>query len=155
MRLELTKRSDYAIRACLYLALQDSSGHVPSRRIATEMDIPQRFLPQVLADLAAAGIVDAQIGRSGGYRLRRPASSLSIHELVEAIEGPSRSAQCVLRQRSCDASRACAFHPAWARAQTALIDVLAGTSLAEIAAAAGVAGSASAVGQPSLERSPS
>ena len=152
MRLELTKRSDYAIRACLHLALGGGNGHVSSRRIAAEMDIPERFLPQVLGDLASAGILDAQIGRTGGYRLSRPATALSIHEIVEAVEGPTRSVQCVLRQRHCDATRACAFHPAWVRAQTALIDVLAGTTLADIAGAARSPGTAPVTG-PSPERS--
>ncbi len=71
MRLQLTKRTDYAIRACLYLASNQSERPASSALIAGQMEIPERFLPRVLGDLNKAGIVEAQIGRSGGYRLLR------------------------------------------------------------------------------------
>jgi Rrf2 family protein len=135
MRLQLTKRTDYAIRACLYLASNVREGPASSRRIAEHMDIPERFLPRVLADLSEAGIVDARIGRNGGYRLQRSPDGLSILELIETVEGASRSNTCVLRQRACDASRPCAFHPTWEEAQTAFTDVLATTTLTDLAAA--------------------
>lgn len=132
MRLQLTKRTDYAIRACLYLAATGPESPDSSRRIAEVMDIPERFLPRVLAGLSAAGIVQAQIGRTGGYRLQRSPDQLSILELIEAIDGPSRSNACVLRQRACDATQPCAFHPVWEEAQTAFIDVLATTTLVDL-----------------------
>lgn len=133
MRLRLTKRTDYAIRACLYLA---SGGHdepASSRSIARHMEIPERFLPRVLADLAAAGIVESQIGRNGGYRLQRSPDRLSVLDVIETVEGATRSDACVLRQRACDASRPCAFHPVWAEAQTSFIDILAATTLSDLA----------------------
>jgi Rrf2 family protein len=133
MRLQLTKRTDYAIRACLYLASNGCDTPASSRRIAQRMEIPERFLPRVLSDLTEAGIMEARIGRAGGYRLQRPPDRLSILELIETVEGPSRSDVCVLRQRACDASQPCAFHPVWEEAQTAFIDVLATTTLADLA----------------------
>ena len=51
MRIELTKRGDYAVRAMLALARAPEGGVVSARRIADAMDIPVRFLPQVLGDL--------------------------------------------------------------------------------------------------------
>lgn len=133
MRLRLTKRTDYAIRACLLLAVTPDVA-VSSRRIAERMDIPDRFLPQVLADLGRAGLVDATAGKNGGYRLRREPATLTLLELVEAVEGPTRSEQCVLEDRACDDGRPCALHPVWSAAQSAFLRVLASTSLAEIAA---------------------
>ena len=64
MRLELTHRGSYAIRAVLTLGRADRDEVVPARRIAKEMDIPVRFLPQVLGDLSRAGIVEALASRS-------------------------------------------------------------------------------------------
>lgn len=130
MRLELTRRSEYAIRACLRLASAD--GVVSGPTIAAETAAPDRFLARILVDLVAAGIVEARMGRSGGYRLRTPAASLTLLELVEAVEGPSRSTRCVLHQRACDASRPCAIHPVWTSAQDGLIDVLAATTLGDL-----------------------
>jgi len=97
MRLQLTKRTDYAIRACLYLASGDHPGPASSRRIAQHMEIPERFLSQVLGDLTQAGIVEAQIGRSGGYRLRRSPNRLSILELIETVEGAHGGEEALLR----------------------------------------------------------
>ena len=133
MRLRLTKRTDYAIRACLLLSVTPDVP-VSSRRIAERMDVPDRFLPQVLAELARAGLVEATSGKLGGYRLRRDPAELTLLELVETVEGPSRSEQCVLSERACGDEHPCALHPVWSAAQSAFISVLASTSLAEIAA---------------------
>ena len=135
MRLQLTKRTDYAIRACLYLASDESERPACSSSIALRMEIPERFLPRVLGELLQAGIVEAQIGRNGGYRLRRSADRVSILELLETLEGPTRTDRCALRQQQCDAADTCAFHPVMNQAQSALIEVLAATTLADLVAA--------------------
>jgi Rrf2 family protein len=130
MRLELTRRSEYAIRACMRLAGSDRL--LSGREIAASTDVPERFLARVLVELVKSGLIEAQLGRTGGYRLRRPPRALTLLELVEAIEGPSRSTRCVLRQRACDASHPCAIHPVWAAAQSGVIGVLAATTLADL-----------------------
>src|SRR3990172_3736087 len=76
MRLQLTKRADYGIRAMLALArARDERMSAP--RIAAAMRIPRHFLPQVMADLARAGLVKSTAGRHGGYRPARPAGGVS------------------------------------------------------------------------------
>ena len=69
MRLDLTMRADYAIRAVL--ALTKARGMMSSRKIADEMKIPPRFLPQIMGDLSRAGLVEAHPGRAGGYVLAK------------------------------------------------------------------------------------
>ena len=130
MRLELTRGSEYAIRACMRLAGSDRL--LSSREIAASTDVPERFLARVLVELVKAGLIEAHLGRTGGYRLRRPPRAVTLLELVEAIEGPSRSGRCVLRQRACDPRHACAIHPVWASAQSGLIGVLETTTLADL-----------------------
>ncbi len=130
MRLELTRRSEYAIRACVLLA--GSEAQRSSREIATATDVPERFMARILVELVASGLVEARIGRTGGYRLARDASGISLLELVEAVEGPSRSTRCVLRQTTCDPARPCAIHPVWASAQSGLIDTLAESTLSDL-----------------------
>jgi Rrf2 family protein len=103
------------------------------REIAAAMGIPVRFLPQVMGDLARAGLVEAQTGRTGGYRLRREPSSISVLEVVEAIEGDSRRATCVLRGGPCGLDGTCDVHEVFASAQEALLAPLAATSLADLA----------------------
>jgi Rrf2 family protein len=132
MRLQLTKRTDYAIRACLLLAAE-SRCPIPGRRIAEQMRIPDRFLPQVMADLGRAGIVTATNGKHGGYCLSRDPASLSLLEVVESVERTDRRPSGLLAA-SCDAGPGWAIHPVWGEAQAAFVDVLAGASIAELAA---------------------
>jgi Rrf2 family protein len=124
MRLELTKRADYGIRAVLALAEAGSETRLSVRRIAAEQRIPARFLPQAMTDLVAAGIVEGFTGRTGGYRLARPAASISLLEVIEAVEGDSRRVTCVLRGGPCQLNGVCAVHHVFASTQAAMMDEL-------------------------------
>src|SRR5262245_22602864 len=133
MRLELTHRGAYAIRAVLTLARHDGGPVVPARAIACEMDIPVRFLPQVLADLSRAGLVEARLGRTGGYRLTRAPAAISLLEIIEAVEGDARRQTCVLTGKQCGTSpERCGVHDVFSRAQVAILTRLEGTTVADI-----------------------
>ncbi len=133
MRLELTKRGDYAVRAMLALACGDGGRMLSAPRIAEEMTIPPRFLPQVMGDLVRAELVVSEPGRAGGYRLARPASSISLLTIIEAIEGDSRRQTCVLRGGPCSKDGLCAVHAAFFAAEDTLVRTLDGVTLADVA----------------------
>jgi Rrf2 family protein len=132
MRLELTRRGDYAVRTMIFLA-RSGAAIVPADRIAGEMGIPSRFTREVLHDLDAAGLVKAMTGRSGGYRLVRPAESVSLLEVIEAVEGDSRRRTCVLRGAPCGQDGFCDVHRVFFEAQEALLARLAATTVAALA----------------------
>ena len=134
MRLELTKRADYAIRAVVALAAAAPAERLSVRWIAANRGIPVRFLPQVMADLVAARIVEGAPGRTGGYRLARPATKISMLEVVEAVEGDSRRRTCVLRGGACSVDGVCDVHEVFAAAQDALIRHLGGATIASVGA---------------------
>jgi Rrf2 family protein len=130
MRLELTRRGDYAIRACVLLArLGDDITSGGS--IARATGIPERFVGQVMGDLVRADLVEANVGRHGGYRLARAANQISLLEIVEAVEGDTRRRTCILRGGACAAETRCSVHEFFESAQTALIERLAGAPLSE------------------------
>lgn len=104
--------------------------------IAADHRIPVRFLPSAMADLVAAGLVEGTTGRTGGYRLARAASTITLLDVIEAVEGDPRRTTCVLRGSPCLVSGACNVHAVFAAAQEALLERLAATTLAEIVAAA-------------------
>ena len=131
MRLELTRRADYAVRAMLELARADA-GLVSGPAIAAAASIPRRFVAQVMGDLVGAGLAEARTGRSGGYRLSRPAERISILEVVEAVEGDARRRTCVLRAAPCLRDGACEVHAIFSAAQDALLDRLGAASLASV-----------------------
>lgn len=132
MRLELTKRADYAIRAVVALAAADPGNRLSVRRIAADQDIPVRFLAQVMADLVSAAIVEGRPGRSGGYRLARPSSEVGLLEVIEAVEGDSRRRGCVLRRGPCRVSATCDAHAVFAAGQADLLERFRTTSIASL-----------------------
>jgi Rrf2 family protein len=107
---------------------------VTTRQIADEMAIPVRFLPQVMADLSRARLVDATTGRSGGYRQARPPDQISLLDVVTAIEGDSRSTECVLRGGPCGRDGHCDVHDVFASGQQALLGRLREATLASVVA---------------------
>jgi Rrf2 family protein len=132
MRLELTHRGDYAVRAMLALAANEDGELLTVRQIATAMDIPVGFLPRVMAELGRAGLVTSTIGRTGGYALGRPAGRISLLEVIEAVEGDGRRTRCALRGGPCGSDGYCQVHDAFSAAQDALLEQLASASLADV-----------------------
>jgi Rrf2 family protein len=132
MKLVPTRRTDYGIRALLFLA-GAGAAPVAAGTIGEAMDIPTGFLQQVLRELQQAGLVTSRPGPAGGYALARPAEEVTVLQIVEALEGPLRSAECALRGGPCHWDDVCALHWVWSSARDALCDELAGATLARVA----------------------
>src|SRR5487761_2372376 len=131
----LSKRGDYVVRSALCLARAYTGGeHRKIREVVAEMDVPQTFASQILADLVRAGIASSRAGKSGGYRLVRSPEEVSLLEVIAAGEGPLRAERCALGEGPCRWDQVCPLHETWGSATGALRDTLARTSLAEIAA---------------------
>jgi Rrf2 family protein len=128
MRLDLTKRSDYAIRAMLALT-GAKEGLVSSRKIAAEMHIPPRFLPQIMGDLTRAGLVEAHPGRAGGYRLAQDPRTVTVLGVIEAVEGDPHRQICVMRGSPCGQDGHCGVHDVFYSAETAILDILRSATL--------------------------
>lgn len=132
MKLVPTRRTDYAVRACLFLANQ--SGETAKAAVIGEaMDIPKGFLHQVLQELQRAGLVNSRSGPNGGYVLARDPEKITIRNIVEAMEGALGSQECALRGGPCHWASVCALHDVWSSAQQALIDALSESTLARVA----------------------
>ena len=134
MRLTFTKQGDYAVRAMLALARSDPDAWLSVARISGSMSMPQRFLPRVMRDLGEAGLVEARTGRAGGYRLARPASEITLLDVLAAADPEDESRRCVLRGIPCGLDGRCAVHDVFDEARGALDQRLASTSLEELAA---------------------
>jgi Rrf2 family protein len=132
VRLELTRRGDYAVRAMLALAADTTSDWLSVPRISASMSIPARFLPAVMSDLVRAGLVEGRTGRTGGYRLRRPAASISLLDVIDAIEPEREPRRCVLRGGPCGRDGHCAVHDAFTGARTSMFERLAEVSLEDV-----------------------
>ena len=128
MRLQLTRRGDYAIRAMVLLAREPESVKTGAE-IARSTDIPKHLVAQVMGKLVRAGLVRARIGRHGGYWLGDQGRDTRILEIVEAVEGDARRERCVLSGAQCDVEDRCEVHDIFASAQEALVSRLAKATL--------------------------
>ena len=99
------------------------------------MSIPARFLPAVMSDLVRAGLVEGRTGRTGGYRLRRPAGSISLLDVIDAVEPEPEPRRCVLRGGPCGRDGHCAVHDAFTGARTSMFERLAEVTLEDVSAA--------------------
>ena len=120
MEVSLNRKSDYAIRAVLFVAHQDTGRLVKAREISEAMKVPQKYLAQILAALVRASILEATAGRVGGYKLARPASEINMLEVFRAVETRSEISRCLLRGIPCDSEGFCDVHEVWLRAKDAM-----------------------------------
>ena len=87
--MRLSARVDYALRAVAELAASSADGKlVTADRLAGAQQIPPKFLESILLQLRRGGVVVAQRGPEGGYRLARPAGDISLAEIIRVIDGP-------------------------------------------------------------------
>lgn len=86
--MRVSRRGLYALKALVHLAEAYDRGLVPTHSIASEEDIPEKFLEAILLALKNARLITAERGRGGGYRLRRPPQEVFIGDVVRMIDGP-------------------------------------------------------------------
>jgi Rrf2 family protein len=128
MRLEISRRSDLALRALRWLA---ASGEREKReRLAEAVGTSPDFAARVMGPLVHAGWVYSETGRHGGYLLVADLADVSVLEVIEATEGPLDPDRCVLRGGPCEVPEPCALHEAWARARQAMLQQLMATPVA-------------------------
>src|SRR5262249_34271817 len=82
--------SSYAIGALAFMARRKGGELVPSHRIAQAEGLSKSFLLKILKQLTLAGVLHSVKGPQGGYRLARPAKTISLLEVLEAVDGPVR-----------------------------------------------------------------
>jgi len=133
--LRLTKKSKYAVRALMELALDECGSPLGVYEIARRQRIPERFLEQIFGDLRRAGILTSKRGAHGGFCFATPPDKVTILDIVEILDGEVRPARCsaggtcyIVEAPLCTTSRI------WDEARVALEGVFGRYTIAEIAA---------------------
>jgi Rrf2 family protein len=85
--MQISARSDYAIRALAELAAA-GAGPVKAERLAGSQRIPAKFLENILSELRHANLLLSQRGADGGYWLARPATEITLADIIRAVDGP-------------------------------------------------------------------
>lgn len=118
--MQITRQADYAVRAVLELATNDSNERLTAEEIAERRAIPLAFLSKTLGRLAEVGIVTTRRGVKGGVELGRPPANITLLEVVEAIDGPIALNECVLNEDACRWTDSCPVHGVWCQLQNQL-----------------------------------
>ncbi len=129
MRLELNKRTDLALRAMQTLC--SYGDRLAGTDLAETLGTTHPYLPQIMSPLVRKRWVSSTSGPRGGYELVAQLDSISVLELIEAMEGATDTDTCVLSGEICNSSDPCALHGAWSQARDALLRELSSTSLAD------------------------
>jgi DNA-binding IscR family transcriptional regulator len=104
--LSITSKSPYAVRALVELHRIGDSEPVPIAELARRGDIPVQFLEQLFATLRRAGVLRSQRGVKGGYLLARPASQVTVLEVVELLDGSLGHGATGVFEEAAEAARA-------------------------------------------------
>jgi Rrf2 family transcriptional regulator, cysteine metabolism repressor len=129
--MKISAKAEYACLAVLALAQHGPDAPpLRIREISEAYGIPDRYLVQILLQLKGAGLVTSTRGASGGYRLARAASSISLSEILSAVEGPDTVHRDVSGSKR---STAAVLNPVWESVRAAERAVLDRTTIAQLA----------------------
>ena len=131
--LRITKLTDYAVLVLADMVRPDGEARAASD-VSENTRIPQPTVSKVLKLLARAGLVVSERGKNGGYRLSRAPDSISVAEIVDAVEGPIAVTECSAVQRGCcDLEGHCPTETNWVRINDAIRQALRGITLSDMA----------------------
>ncbi len=131
--MRVTTKSDYALRALIELANEADDRAVTADELGRRQDIPHNFLQTILGDLRKADILIAQRGQSGGWRLAKPAETVTIADVIRAVDGPLVSVYGVRPESVSYNGRAEVLKPVWIAARDALREVLESVTIDQLA----------------------
>jgi Rrf2 family protein len=152
--MQLTRAADYAIRVMVYLATQPADRRILLPTLAEATEAPESFLSKILQALSRAELISSRRGQSGGFAILPRGRQASMHEVIEAIDGPICLNVCLMTERSCSRKVWCPAHPIWAQAQQAMLNVLTGTLIAELASQASAMEEQAAAGSDAASSRP-
>lgn len=121
--LQINRQTDYAVRVVLALAKRPLGTRLSSGIIQRQMLIPKAFMSRIVAQLASSGLVQTFAGRDGGMELPRPASEITLKDVVEVFEGPILLSECLQSkgEDDCPFRGGCPVSNKWGRVQVAMM----------------------------------
>ena len=126
-----TAKADYAVRAAVELA---AAGEMTTaEQIADAQGIPLNFLENILRDLRRAGLVDSRRGQAGGYVLARPAESITVADVIRAVEGPLANVRGMSPETLDYPGAAEKLREVWVALRAGVRSVLEGVTIADVA----------------------
>lgn len=131
----LSRTSQYAVQALIYIATQPPGEPVLNRDIAERLNVPAAYLAKILQNLCKHGILDSFRGRLGGFCLRDGMHGTSLMQVLLLTEGPDFTKSCILGLKECSDATACPLHAKWVPVKKKIISLLTEMRLEDLAKA--------------------
>jgi Rrf2 family protein len=134
----LNKKTQYALKALMYLAEHKDEGPVLISEIAAKKKIPLKFLENILLELKKDGILESKKGKGGGYFLKKPPGKIPLARIIRLIHGPIAMLPCVSlyfyeRCKNCD-EKHCGLHDIMIDVRDANLKILEKKTVADLIA---------------------
>ena len=100
--------------------------------VAARQNLPKMYLSQLTAPLKSAGLIKSFWGNRGGYALNRPATKITLLEIIEAVDGPIALLDCVVDPKQCERSGFCDAIGVWRTINETMVATLGHYSLADL-----------------------
>ncbi|MCS7001836.1 MAG: Rrf2 family transcriptional regulator [Dehalococcoidia bacterium] len=127
-------RTDYGVRAAVELASRYGAAPVCSADIATNQNIPEPYLDQLLVALRKAGVVRSSRGPQGGHSLARDPRDITVADVVAGLDGRPQPAACLDDSGRCPLADTCPHVDLWLEIDAVVWQMLARTTLADLVA---------------------
>jgi Rrf2 family protein len=131
--MRVSAKADYALRALIEIASVTDGSAVSAEQLGKAQDIPHGFLQAILADLRRADIVVSQRGQSGGWRFARSPESVSVADVIRAVDGPLVSVYGLRPESVAYGDSAKVLQHVWIAARRSLRSVFEGVSIQDLA----------------------
>jgi Rrf2 family protein len=132
--MRISAKVDYAVRAMCEIAAHQADVPLKAEQIASAQEIPLSFLENILVDLRRAGFVRSLRGQVGGYRMARPATQITIADVIRAVEGPLADVRGMRPEGLAFTGSAAALRDVWLATRVGLRRVLERVSIADVVA---------------------
>lgn len=129
--MRLTTKGRFAVTAMLDLAMRGQCGPVTLAGISERQKISLSYLEQLFGKLRRHALVDSVRGPGGGYCLARPASQISVADIIRAVDEPLDATQCGGKENCLDEHQ-CMTHDLWATLNRKMFEYLSSVSLGEL-----------------------
>lgn len=129
--LRMSKLTDYGTVVMTYLAAEPGRWHTAAE-IAGQIHVAAPTVSKILKTLARHGLVQSHRGVKGGYNLARPASQITMAEVISAMEGPFGLTECSSNPGLCVQEASCSVRANWQKVNQAIRRALEGVTLAEM-----------------------
>jgi Rrf2 family transcriptional regulator, iron-sulfur cluster assembly transcription factor len=131
----LSRTSQYAIQALIYIATQPRGEPVLNRKIADYLDVPSAYLAKIMQSLCKGNLVYSFRGRLGGFCLREGAEKTDLMQILTLTEGAGFTEDCLLGLKVCSDETACPMHTKWKPIKLKVVALLSEQTLEKLAAA--------------------